>query len=96
MSKSYNKGCWGRWCGRLMIKKKDLEKQIRELKSEMEGRLDGADEVIYQLKMKNKFLNDAVDFLRGKLSKWPNMLGYIEEADEIIEGKRDEKDNPIN
>ena len=39
-----------------------------------------------KIKAKNKRMGEAIEFVQGKLAKWPNMAGYIEEMDRIIEG----------
>ena len=43
------------------------------------------DKVIDRLKAKLKARDDAIEFIEGKMSKWPEMLGYIAEMNRRIE-----------
>ena len=59
--------------------------RIKELKSEMEGRLDGADEAIYQLAARSKELKERIEFAVEYLPESPHRaLGFLKP---VLEGE---------
>ena len=39
---------------------------------------------IVRLRDENKRQQEAIDYVKGKIGKWPQMLGYIQRMNEIL------------
>jgi len=72
----------------LMEKFTELQAENAKLKAEMDKWNLSTKNIERDLSFEeeNRRQEEALNYIRGKISKWPNMLGYIEAMDEILEG----------